>query len=71
MGVELGSLAREVAELPRWAGTWTGERRNPLFWWVENLGVLGAPTLLVEEGKTLQGGQTSHSGPDTVSSGPT
>lgn len=71
MGVELGSLAREAAELHWWAGIWTGERRNPLFWWVENLGVLGAPTLLVEEGKTLQGGQSSHSGPDAMSLGPT
>ena len=67
-GVELGNLAREA---PRWAGTWTGERRNPLFWWVESLGVLRIPTLLVEEGKTLQGGQSSHLGPDAMSSGPT
>ena len=38
-------------------GTWTGEGRDSLFWWVECLGGLGSPTLLVEEGKMLQGGQ--------------
>ena len=71
VGVELGNLARDAVELPWWAGTWAGERRDHLFWWVESRGVLRAPTLLVEEGKTLQGGQSSHSGPDAMSSGPT
>lgn len=38
-------------------GTWTGEGRDSLFWWVDCLGCLGSSTLLVEEGKMLQGGQ--------------